>query len=147
MVQVMWQPWNSCTNGPFGWGGGRGGVEQSRVKLGQNQFIFSLYYSIPLHSPSFSPPSKQAISVSRRLNYYFLESSSYTAQTRINEKLLRPLCSQGIVPSYFWFIMIHTTISYVDGISVLTKEVYYQSKSIWIRVELGLVGSTVCDIG
>ena len=38
-----------------------GGVEQSRVDLVQNQFIFSLHYSTPLHSPSFPPPSKQAI--------------------------------------------------------------------------------------
>ena len=29
---------------------------------GQNYLIFSQYYSTPLHSPSFPPPSKQAIS-------------------------------------------------------------------------------------
>ena len=40
-----------------------GGVEQSRVDLVQNQLIFSLHYSTPLHSPSFPSPSKQAISL------------------------------------------------------------------------------------
>ena len=38
-----------------------GGVEQNRVDLVQNQLIFSLHYSTPLHFPSFSPPSKQTI--------------------------------------------------------------------------------------
>ena len=53
MTQHLWSVWIE---------GEGGGVEQSRADLVQNQLIFSLHYSTPLHSPSFPPPSKQAIS-------------------------------------------------------------------------------------
>ena len=50
---------NFYTNGLFGLRE-RMRVEQSKVKLTQNQPIFNKLYSTPLHSPSFLPQSKQA---------------------------------------------------------------------------------------
>ena len=61
---------------PFGLRGREG--EQSRVDLVQNQLIFSLYYSTPLHSPSFPPPSKQPI------KYHTFPFHHFSPSTTIN---------------------------------------------------------------